>query len=247
MLRLRDNLNAEDVLFSALSLGLALLTKGTAYLYCAAIGISLTVPVLLASRHNRRRFLKAIAALLTVVMTALLMNSGYFLRNYRLYGQPLPTEVKQYRNEEFSAATLVSNILRNGALHLGTPSRRINRYQYRILQALLGPQLNNPKTTWKGTSFRVPNYSLHEDLAGNLIQMLIVLLSILLLPIVWVRGHHTRTISNVTRMIAHNDVLPLYVIATKPLHTWKYASKYACVYTSDHVSVFRKSGANNIE
>ena len=126
MLRLRENLTAQNVILASISLGLALLTKGTAFLYSAAIGISLTVPVLMACKYDRIRFLKATAALSLVVIIALSMNTAHFWRNYHLYGHPLSTEAVSYRNKDISAVTLVSNILRNGALHLGTPSNTIN-------------------------------------------------------------------------------------------------------------------------
>jgi hypothetical protein len=194
MLRLRDKFGAQNLLLAGISLGLALLTKGTAFIYCAAIGISLAVPVLMACRYDRPRFLKATAGLSFVVIIALMLNAGFLWRNYQLYGHPLSTGGKDYFNEDRSAAALVSNILRNGALHLATPSAEINWYQYCALQEILGPEMYNPKTTFKGTSFRfgVP-FKLYEDTAGNLIHMIIALFGVVLLPIAWRRGHHLKT------------------------------------------------------
>jgi len=193
MLRIRKNLNTENLLFAATGLGLALLTKGTAFLYCAAIGTSLSVPILATSMSDHASLLKATAALALIVLVALLLNAGHFSRNYHLYGHPVSTADEHYQNGDMSVATLVSNIVRNGALHLGTPSSHINQYLYRALQVALGSQLDNPKTTWFGTSFNVP-YSRHEDTAGNLIHMFIVLMSIMLLPILWGQRYHTGAI-----------------------------------------------------
>jgi 4-amino-4-deoxy-L-arabinose transferase-like glycosyltransferase len=78
MLRLRDKLSAESLLLAAISLGLALLTKGTAYIYASAVGMSLSVPVLMARKHDHQCFLKAAAALSFVVIFALLLNVGHF-------------------------------------------------------------------------------------------------------------------------------------------------------------------------
>jgi hypothetical protein len=191
MLRMRQHLSAENVLLAAMALGLALLTKATALLYCAAIGTSLAVPVLLASRSDRARFLRVTAAIVCMILVTLALNAGHFLRNYALYGLPFSIDAEYYRNDDMSAAALVGNTVRNGALHLGTPSRRINGYLYHALQVVLGAQLNNPKTTWPGRTFAVP-YSLHEDSAGNLMHMLIVLCSIVYLPISWWQHRHTR-------------------------------------------------------
>lgn len=184
MLRLRDNLSAENLIFSAISLGLALMTKGTAYLYGAALGISLSIPLFMKFRYAPSQILKTLAALSLIVLMALLLNVGHFYRNYGLYGHPLSTEGVGYRNEDVTPAVLISNIVRNGALHLGTPSSQINKYEYGILEKILGYQLNNPKATWKGTSFNIP-FSRHEDTAGNLIHMLIVLFGIILFFTKW--------------------------------------------------------------
>ncbi len=193
MLRICKNLSAVGVLLAAISLGLALLTKGTAYLYCAAIGTSLAASVLLKYRSNRARFLKATATLFFMVIIAFALNAGHLSRNYKLYGHPLSTEGEKYKNADMSAAALLANITRNCALHLGPPSDRINYYLERAMQVTLGSQLNSSKTTWTGTSFR-NFWSRHEDTAGNLIHMHIVLLSVVLLPILRRQKHHRRAV-----------------------------------------------------
>ena len=193
MLRLRDNLSAESLFFAATSLGLALLTKGTAFLFCAAIGTSLAVPILMKRKHDFTRLLKAISTLSIVVIIALLLNSGHFLRNIHLYGHPLSTEGEFYLNEDMSTVTLLCNILRNGALHLGTPFVMLNNYQLHALQTLLGSQINNPKTTWLGQKIQI-QYSRHEDLAGNLLHLLIAIFVFVTLPIAWAKGYYHRTI-----------------------------------------------------
>lgn len=192
MLRMRRCLSAENVLLTSIALGLALLTKGTAYVYCAAIGASLAVSILLEHKTRRDQILRATAALALVVIFALVLNAGHLTRNYKRYGRFLSTESQRYQNEDMSGVSLLANLARNGALHLGTPSRA-TEYLYRAMQAALGPQLNNPKTTWPGTSFEIP-HSRHEDTAGNLFHMLIVLSSALSLPILWLRGRYTTAI-----------------------------------------------------
>ena len=52
-------------------------------------------------------------------------------------------------------------------------------------------------------------------------------------------------VSNISKTIDKKVFLPLYVIATKKIDNWKHATKYASVYTSNHVSVFKKSEHNN--
>jgi hypothetical protein len=193
MLRLRTNLNVENLLFTSAALGLALLTKGTAYLFCAAIGLSLAVPILWGCRSNRAGLLKALGGLSTVVISALVLNAGHFTRNYTLYGHPLSTVGDYYQNQDMSAYALLTNIARNSALHLATSSHRINGHLESALHGVLGPRLNNPKTTLAGTSFGI-QYSMHEDKAGNLIHILLALSSLFALPILWCQGRYKETV-----------------------------------------------------
>ncbi|MGH7845435.1 MAG: glycosyltransferase family 39 protein, partial [Candidatus Binatia bacterium] len=70
MLRLRHELHARNILFAATALGLALLTKGTSYIYCAAVGICLAVPVLLRGKSDFTALKKAVESLFLVVLLA---------------------------------------------------------------------------------------------------------------------------------------------------------------------------------
>ncbi len=193
MVRLRKTPDRESLILAAIALGLALLTKGTAYMYGAAVGISLSIPIVMASRCVRAELIRTMTGLTLIIIIALLLNTGHLWRNYHLYGHPLSTETDALHNEDMSASALLSNIVRNGALHIGTPSSRVRGYLDQAVQAILGSRLNDPKTTWAGASFKIP-YTRHEDTAGNLIHVLVIMFSVVSLPIMWARRHclHTR-------------------------------------------------------
>ena len=172
--------NPQTILFAAISLGLALFTKGTAYIYCCGIGVPLGLSYLF-SRMPKTVFPIRIVKLMIIVFLGLLVSSGHFYRNWALYKHPLSTAPKEYRNKDLSASTLFSNALRNSALHLGAPSEKLRDYVYAASEQILGDQLNNPATTWPGAKFKVP-FSLHEDTAGNLLHFLIIVFAIIWLP-----------------------------------------------------------------
>lgn len=192
LLRVHKAPSHENWAFAAVALGLALLTKGTAFVYCAGIGMALAIPILVQSRHWRARWVGAAGGLALIVVIALLLNTGHFVRNYQLYGHPLSTETGFLRNEGMSVGGLWSNAVRNTALHLGTPSSRGRRHLNRAVYWLLGDWVNDPQTTWSGASFEIP-YRRHEDTAGNLIHIVVALWSAVMLPVLWARGHHRQT------------------------------------------------------
>ena len=186
LLRIRSDSRFQTSLFAAIAMGLALLTKGTAYMYCAPIGVCLAAPVLLDCKNDQPKLLKNIGLFFCIVIVALLINVGHLSRNYKLYGHPLSTESELYTNKDMSLSILLANITRNGAMHLATPLHSVNSYLYRGMEQILGEQLNNRDTTWGSSPFRI-RFSRHEDEAGNLIHMIVLLCSFIVLPVLWYR------------------------------------------------------------
>jgi hypothetical protein len=86
-----------------------------------------------------------LAAPAGIVIGGLVSNAGHHSRNYRLYGHPLST-APGYTNEELSGRIVLANVVRNSALHLDSPFRRVNSYGYRAMKRLLEDELNNPKS-----------------------------------------------------------------------------------------------------
>jgi hypothetical protein len=153
------------------SLGLAALTKGTAYVYAPAL-LCLVAPAVARGRRWR-----PIAQILAAVVLALALNLGYFARNVGLEGSPIVTAPFGFANEAFGVKTLVSNLVRNAALHLGTPVRWLNErieQDIRLGLRAMGVKPDDVHTTWVGTGFAVRASSTQEDRAGNLVHLVLV-------------------------------------------------------------------------
>jgi len=171
MLCLLNKLNFKDALFAACSFGLALLTKGTGYIYGLAIGVVLSVILL----YKWRKYLFRIFCYLSgIVIFAFVINLGHLLRNYNLYGNIFSDNTGSYNNTEFSVIGLLSNLLRNIAMHLAVPVARINAMILKVLEVILGPELNNPNTTWHNYDFTI-SYVPHEDHIGNIFHTILLL------------------------------------------------------------------------
>jgi 4-amino-4-deoxy-L-arabinose transferase-like glycosyltransferase len=148
-------------------LGLAILTKATAYLYALPFLIWFAIG---AARSLRRRAWKPA---LIVVLVVLTLNLPHYARNFELYGSPLGPSVDEsgarFANQEFSLAILASNIARNLTLHLATPYEPANHAIDRAVRRLhqfLGVGVDDPRTTWFGWAYEV-RFWMHEDYAGN--------------------------------------------------------------------------------
>jgi len=163
--------------------GLAILTKGTAYVYLLPFlcwfGLSQMRVVPLAS------LLRVVAVIGSAIV---LLNLGHWLRNYDLFGSPLglsagssaemgEEDLNAYSNEVFGPTYLASNIVRNLAIHAGTSSPQITETLFdgvATLHRWLGINLSDPRTTWKGKEFAIPPLAFDEDHTGSPVHLLLI-------------------------------------------------------------------------
>ena len=165
-------------LFTGASLGLAILTKATAYVYAfpfmAWFGLS-------ALKRLRWGLWKPFLIILTIALT---INIGHYARNIDLYENPISDT--PYRdmnsNDVINLSSIISNSVRNISLHVGTPFKQVNASIETVahnLHGLLGIDINDRRTTFLNTKFHIL-FSLHEDAAGNLVHLSLILLSLFL-------------------------------------------------------------------
>src|SRR5581483_11809771 len=148
-------------LLPGLALGLALLTKATAYLYAAPFLI------LFVARQAGRRRLAAAAPLAACAALTLLVNAGHYARCYDLCGNPLGITVTvldrdknitdKLSNDTFAPKAILSNLIRNTATHfIMTPSVSVNLAAEAAairLHELLNIDANDRRTTWTRLTF----------------------------------------------------------------------------------------------
>lgn len=184
-LRLIKTGSGSLAFFCMISLGMALLTKGTAYIYCAMIGCMLT-PLFLVRSFGKGESIRRISLLVVILLGGLLLNSGHYYRSYRFYGHPLSTAEDIYRNENITIRGFYNNCLRNSALHFSSLHRQTNEKVFKLTKSLLLPDKNKRNTTYPGTKFRIPTKLtsvLHEDTAPNTLHLLIFLSCLTAFPL----------------------------------------------------------------
>jgi hypothetical protein len=151
--------------YLSVSAGMTLLTKGSGIPFLAPFGLA--VGGFLLRRVPRRDTLRwGLAGIALVVIP----NAGYLTRNLLTFGEPFgPYLVMSQRNELLTLRGVASILVRNAALHAGTPWSEVNELVFRGVAAFhskIGLDVNDPRTTGWGY-FAVSRPSTHEAGAGN--------------------------------------------------------------------------------
>ncbi len=185
------------------SLGAAVLSKGSVYVFLPPIVVACW---LLLSAPQRVSFLRRLPVIAGI---AILMNLPQWIRNFNLAGSPvgLPTAdvagLMKYPVDRITPAEFVAGILKNSALHCGLPgakSTAIVTRSFRKLIELLGRNPDDPGDTWPTSSlvtphyntihwepsqFEVRPYNFNEYYLGNLPQSLLAALVALVALLNW--------------------------------------------------------------
>ncbi|MEG3839233.1 glycosyltransferase family 39 protein [Microcoleus sp. herbarium14] len=150
------------------SLGLALLTKTTAYLF------SLPFIIWFIIIGIKRYHQKMLPPILMIAAVTILLNIGHYWRNYDLFGYAIGAPesfTKEYKIEVFTLPTFLSNVIRNLGMQAGTRISRINGAivgAINILHRILGLATNDPRITWPpGQVFAIATPSFNENTATN--------------------------------------------------------------------------------
>jgi hypothetical protein len=169
----------SDALLLGVSAGLALLTKGTAYLFLPWILL-----VVLIRSVRRPLFARLLPGAAAACFCVLAVNLPHFIRDYKLSGSPLGFDSSQgdgffrWRNESLGWKPTVSNLFRNTSEQLGMRSEGWNNGVYAAVIAAhrsLGMDPQSPDTTWRWTAYKPPRNANHETDRPNVWHLAILL------------------------------------------------------------------------
>ena len=164
------------------SLGLALLTKTTAYIF--TLPFIIWFIIIGIKRYHQ----KMLPPILMIAAATLLLNIGHYWRNYDLFGYAIGAPqsfTKEYKIEVFTLPTFLSNIIRNLAMHTGTSISKINGLivaVVKLLHKILGVLPNDPRTTWPpGQVYALTTPSFNENNATNPIHFGLIFATLILI------------------------------------------------------------------
>jgi 4-amino-4-deoxy-L-arabinose transferase-like glycosyltransferase len=165
----------RDLVFMGLSLGIAILAKGTAYIFALPLALLAVVKIW---RCLRSKFVPVLAIFALLI---LLPNLGQYSRNYIYCG--LPMGAQEGIREDFSLNNTISNAVKFLATSMNTPFVFINdqiEFVVRFLHLAAGLEPDIKKAHYGSIPFYLPLMPFHEDIAGNPLHLLIILAALLI-------------------------------------------------------------------
>ena len=169
--------SAQAAVFASVAAGLAVVTKPTSLAYLTPF--ALWIMVVLTRRLGATASLR-LAAFAVLAVAAL--NAGYFARNLTLEGTVAGGGVLASAavNETLTWQGLVSNVLRNASLHVGTPWPAINEELYLAIAKVhvkIGlPDLGDPRFS-RADFFLVRGTNTEENRAPNTQQAVLLVVT----------------------------------------------------------------------
>ena len=176
-LRWRRSRGTSDAALLGCALGLALLTKATAYLFAPWPLAAILAP---PAFESTRRFARAAAL---TAACALAINLPQYIRNWEMSGSPMGyasafgTAEFRWPNETLGWKQTLSNMLRNASEQLGARSEAWNRGVYDTVIGVhrrLGIDQADPATTWRWSAYAPPRNANHEADAPNRVHLAIL-------------------------------------------------------------------------
>ncbi len=177
VLRYRNTKLIKYIFGSSFSLGLAIITKQTAYILAFPFCIWLLFIALKKPNH--------FVPLFIIPLIIFIINFGPFKRNFEIYGNPIGLHNFQgqgYVNENFNIKVLSSNIARNVSFNLMVPSAKVNdkvRDFIHKIHDYLEISITDPRTTFEEEYWTF--FSLYESYASNTLHFFIIIFVIFVL------------------------------------------------------------------
>ena len=169
-------------LLFGISVGCALLTKGTAFVYFIPLGLTIIFLVLKKLFQNRTAGISLIGKFLLSLVFITLIPFGHFQRNYNLSGDIFGNSEDRYFNENITIKSTIVGLVKNVGNHLSTPlTTQITNQIVEKTHLISNIPITDNKYSYNGIHFKLNNWNHNEDEVSNVFQLIFFCIVIILL------------------------------------------------------------------
>lgn len=165
-----------SAILTGISIGEAILTKGTAYVFLFPICMYWGIVTLKNVYLKKTSFGLQLRNLSLFILPFLIICGSFYYRNFVLIGSPLGVSKELfyvYNNQTHTLSSFISVIIRNISLHFSVPGIHLlsEKIIFFIHEKVLGLNVNDPSTSF--TPFDLPMLGMTEDNAGNFFHFIL--------------------------------------------------------------------------
>ncbi len=166
--------NTINALLLGLSIGCAILTKGTAFVYLIPI-MGLGIIILIRSIYKKQFvFLKDTPLILLVIALSLTIPFSHYYRNYKLSNDIFGASEDSYFNENITTKSTLIVIVKNIGIHMSTPvTSNITNQIVEKAHLITNIPISDKKYSYNGIQFKMNNWNHNEDEVSNFFQVIL--------------------------------------------------------------------------
>ncbi|MCR8561304.1 glycosyltransferase family 39 protein [Mucilaginibacter sp. BJC16-A38] len=214
----------KNYLCLGLATGLALLTKGTAYIYLPPVLLffGIIVVIQLLKTKNYWSLGYSFAAIVIVIG----LNFGHFSRNYQLTHNILgvdKAESNMYSNQKMSAALLASSIVKNAGMHTGVmlfkPAAIFSDKVIHRLHQIAGLDINDTAVNYRNLKYTTITLTTDEEGSPNPFHFILIIISTVLIIYNLLNGRRNVIVTSLLAILLLQAIFFCYYLKWQPWHS----------------------------
>ena len=218
------NFSLKNAFFFGLTVGIGILTKGTAYVYMPAILLIYGITVLLILFRSKN-YKYALYAVFTGIIF-LSINVGFYCRNYQLTSNLLGVDQKEYgtySNEKMNGKLLILSMVKNAGNHMGLfhlkPLSVISAKAIVKLHQMIGVDINDPATNYYKDKYDTLYNPDHEDAAPNFIHFVLITIALIVIIVKSFKQKIPLAVKLLVFTVLFQGVFFSFYLKYQPFHT----------------------------
>ena len=178
--------NISIAIYIGLSIGLAILTKGTALVYIIPIISFCLFFLWKAFLKKQINLINFLPHFFLIASLSIAISFPHFYRNYALSGDIFGASDDHYFNKNITLKSTGLNFLKNIANHGSTPiTSNLTNQIVEKTHLILKIPINDENYSYKGIHFKLNNWNHNEDEVSNFLQIVLFAGVLLFLILNW--------------------------------------------------------------
>ncbi|MDP9076226.1 MAG: glycosyltransferase family 39 protein [Bacteroidota bacterium] len=214
----------KNYLCIGLATGLALLTKGTAYIYLPPVLLFFGIVVFIQLFKTKNYW--SLAYSFTAIFIVIGLNAGHFSRNYQLTHNILgvdKTESNMYSNQKMSAALLVSSMIKNAGMHSGVmlfkPAAIFSDKVIHKLHQIAGLDINDTAVNYRNLKYTTITLTTDEEGSPNPFHFILIITSAVLIIYYLFKSRRNIMATSLLAIILLQAIFFCYYLKWQPWHS----------------------------